>query len=178
MKAALWVRVSTGEQDVENQLRQLRDFVQRRGFDVARIFHVRGESAWKGEQQRALEEVLVDARAGTFEVMVVWSLDRLERRGPLAVLQLLDRLARAGVRVVSVQEEWVEGASGELRDLLVSIVAWVGRWESQRRSERTKAGLVRAVAEGKRLGRPPGSKDRRRRRRSGYFARWAERAAG
>lgn len=72
----------------------------------------------------------------------------------------------------------MESASGELRDLLVSIVAWLGRWESQRRSERTRAGLARARAQGKHLGRPMGARDRKRRRRSGYFARWADRAGG
>ena len=46
--------------------------------------------------------------------------------------------------------------------------------QSARRSERTKAGLQRAVSEGKRLGRPPGSKDRKKRSRRGYFLRWAE----
>ncbi|MFC1981123.1 hypothetical protein ACFLVN_02635 [Chloroflexota bacterium] len=45
--------------------------------------------------------------------------------------------------------------------------------ESQRRSERTNAGLARAIKEGKRLGRPVGSKDKSRRRRAGYLQRWA-----
>jgi DNA invertase Pin-like site-specific DNA recombinase len=58
--------------------------------------------------------------------------------------------------------------------LLLSIVAWVARMESNRRSERTKAGLARAVAEGKRLGRPTGSRDKKKRSRRGYFARRAE----
>jgi DNA invertase Pin-like site-specific DNA recombinase len=48
-----------------------------------------------------------------------------------------------------------------MQELLLSIVAWVARMESNRRSERTKAGLARAVSEGKRLGRPPGAKDKR-----------------
>ena len=71
------------------------------------------------------------------------------------------------------QEPWTE-ASGELLDLLLAIAGWVARMESNRRSERTKAGLQRAVSQGKRLGRPPGSKDRKKRSRRGYFARWAE----
>lgn len=61
---------------------------------------------------------------------------------------------------------------------MVALVGWVAKWESQRRSERTRAGLARARAEGKRIGRPPGSKDRRKRRQSGYFARWAKEREG
>ncbi len=62
---------------------------------------------------------------------------------------------------------------GPLQELLLSIVAWIARMESERRSERTKAGLERAKAAGKRLGRPAGSKDRQKRKHSGYFRRWA-----
>ena len=71
------------------------------------------------------------------------------------------------------QEPWTE-AGGELLDLLLAIAGWVARMESNRRSERTKAGLQRAVSQGKRLGRPPGSKDRKKRSRRGYLLRWAE----
>ena len=68
---------------------------------------------------------------------------------------------------------WTE-AGGELLDLLLAIAGWVARMESNRRSERTKAGLARAVAQGKRLGRPLGSKDKKKRSRRGYLLRWAE----
>jgi DNA invertase Pin-like site-specific DNA recombinase len=177
-KAAIWARVSTTEQEAENQIAQLRTFATRRDLDVVQVYRLNGVSAWKGSQDPALQEVLAAGRAGAFDVLLVWSLDRLERRGPLAALQLVDRLARAGLRVVSLQEEWVDSVSGELRDLLVALVGWTNRWESQRRSERTKAGLARAIARGKPLGRPRGAKDKRRRRRSGYFGRWADREVG
>ena len=66
-------------------------------------------------------------------------------------------------KVLSYQESWTE-APGELAELLYALTGWVARMESQRRSERTKAGLARAVAQGKKLGRPKGSKDKKRRR--------------
>ena len=53
----------------------------------------------------------------------------------------------------------------QMGDLLYALTGWVARMESQRRSERTKAGLARAVAEGKKLGRPKGSKDKKKRKR-------------
>ena len=87
-------------------------------------------------------------------------------------MEIVDRLAKSGVKVISLQEQWTE-VNGPLRKLLLSIVAWVAWMESERCSERTKAGLARAVNEGKRLGRPPGSKDAMRRRKGGYYARYA-----
>lgn len=176
MKAALWARVSTDEQECENQLRQLRAYAERRGLEVACVYRLE-QSAFTGAHRNALEQVLRDARAGHFAVLLVWALDRLSREGPLATLQLVDRLSRLNVQVISLQEPWTE-VGGELRDLLLALVGWVARYESQRRSERTKAGLARARAAGTRLGRKPGSKDKKRRRRSGYFARWADREAG
>jgi len=70
--------------------------------------------------------------------------------------------------VLSSQESWTE-APGELAELLYALTGWVARMESQRRSERTRAGLARVKAQGKRLGRPPGSKDKRKRRRRQRF---------
>ncbi len=64
-----------------------------------------------------------------------------------------------------------------LDSVMYSIVAWVAKFESQRRSERTEAGLVRAVASGSRLGWPAGSKDKNCRRRSGYLMRWVNKGA-
>ena len=104
-------------------------------------------------------------------MLLVWALDRLSREGPLATLEIVHRLGQSG-QVWSYQEPWTE-AGGELLDLLLAIAGWVARMESHRRSERTKAGLVRAMAQGKRLGRSPGSKDRRKRSRRGYLLRWA-----
>ncbi len=64
---------------------------------------------------------------------------------------------------MSYQEPWTE-APGEIGELLYALTGWVARMESQRRSERTKAGLARVKAQGKKLGRPKGSKNRKRRR--------------
>jgi len=114
------------------------------------------ESAWKAGHQWVLAKLMEDARKRKFEVVLVWALDRLSREGPLAILTLVNRLKICGVRVLSYQESWTE-APGELGELLFAIAGWVARMESQHRSERTKAGLVRLVAQGKKLGRPKGS---------------------
>ena len=172
MKVALYARVSTTDQETENQLIQLEAMAQRRGWQVVKVYKVEA-SAWKGNHEPVLAEMYRDARAKQWEALACWSLDRLSRQGPLDTLQVVDRLGRAGAQVISLQEPWLE-VSGELRDLLLSIAGWVARMESQRRSERTKAGLARAVGEGKKLGRPAGAKDGKKRSRRGYFARYAE----
>ena len=178
-RAALWLRVSTSEQDLASQRPSLEQLAARRGWEIVQVYELRGESAYSGSAgyRAAIDALLRDAQQGQFEILACWSLDRLTRQGPLDALRLLDRLGRVGVGVVSVQEPWLE-VGPEFRDVLVALVGWIAKWESTRRSERTKAGLERARAEGKRIGRPPGSKDRRKRRRSGYFRRWAKEGRG
>ena len=163
MKVIIYSRVSTGNQDNENQIASLTDWAKKRGFEVVKVYQEE-ESAWKNGHQRELHRLLEDARKRRFDAVLVWALDRLSREGPLAILTIVDRLKKCGVKVISYQESWTE-APGELADLLYALTGWVARMESQRRSERTKAGLARVVAQGKILGRPKGSKDKRKRKR-------------
>ena len=172
MKAAIWLRVSTGEQHAENQLPDLQAWATRRGWEVSKVYEVQ-ESAWKGAHQKALTQVYQDARQGKFQMLLVWALDRLSREGVAATLGIVERLAQYKGQILSLQESWTE-MKGETQELMLSIAAWGARMESNRRSERTKAGLTRAISDGKRLGRPMGSKDKRKRSRRGYFARWAK----
>jgi DNA invertase Pin-like site-specific DNA recombinase len=163
MKCCVYLRVSTAQQDTENQAIALTEWAAQRGFYVIKVYEEE-ESAWRAGHQRQLAELLADARKRKFRIVLVWALDRLSREGSAAILGIVTKLSRYGVRVLSYQESWTE-APGELGELLFAIAGWVARMESQRRSERTKAGLARAKAQGKRLGRPPGSKDKRRRRK-------------
>jgi DNA invertase Pin-like site-specific DNA recombinase len=161
VKTVIYARVSTDEQDTENQIAQLVSWAASRGWEVTETYK-ESESAWKAGHQRELARLLDDARKRKFDTVLVWALDRLSREGSLAILTLVSRLKICGVGVISYQESWTE-APGELGELLYALTGWVARMESQRRSERTKAGLAKVRAQGRRLGRPPGSKDKRKR---------------
>lgn len=163
MKVVFYTRVSTGDQDTANQLRVLTEWAEQRDFEIFKIYEEE-ESAWKAGHQKQLAALVADARLRRFQAVLVWSLDRISREGALAILTFVQKLSGYGVKVLSYQESWTE-APGEIGELLFALTGWVARMESQRRSERTKAGLARVKAQGKRLGRPSGSKDKRRRRR-------------
>ena len=162
-RAAIYARVSTGQQDADNQIAVLKEWAKQRGFEDVHVY-TETESAWRDGHQQELARLVRDARKGRFKFVLVWALDRLSRLGALSILSLIHRLAGYGVKVLSHQESWTE-APGDLAEVLYAIAGWVARMESQRRSERTKAGLVRVKAAGVRLGRPPGAKDKKRRRR-------------
>ena len=88
-----------------------------------------------------------------FDLLLFWALDRLSREGALKTLQHLDRLESYGVAYRSFTEPYFDSC-GIFKEAVVSIVATLAKQERIRRSERTKAGLARVRAYGKRLGPP------------------------
>jgi DNA invertase Pin-like site-specific DNA recombinase len=168
MKVAIYLRVSTAEQTTENQLPVLEKWVADRGHQLARVYS-ENESAWKSGHQHELARLKADAARRQFDIVLVWALDRLSREGAAAILNLVNTLKTYGIRVISYSEAWTE-APGEIGEILYAIAGWVARMESQRRSERTKAGLERARREGKPIGKR--GKDKKPRKRSGYYRRW------
>ena len=162
-RVAIYCRVSTSDQNADNQRAVLVDWAIKRNLEIVKVYQEE-ESAWKAGHQKQLAQLRNDASRRKFDMVLVWALDRLSREGALAILTFVNTLKTYGVKVLSYQEAWTE-APGELAEVLYAIAGWVARIESQRRSERTKAGMARVRAQGKILGRPKGSKDRRKRRR-------------
>lgn len=163
MKCALYSRVSTSEQDTANQIQALTAWAESKGYVIAKVYQ-EAESAWRDGHQRELARLRQDAARGRFDILLVWALDRLSREGPLKVLSLVQWFGAHGVKLMSYQEPWT-WTDGPMTELLYSLTAWVAKYESERRSERTLAGLARArvQAKGKLMTRGPDKKKRKRR---------------
>jgi DNA invertase Pin-like site-specific DNA recombinase len=175
--AAVWLRVSTTEQESSNQIPDVERFCAHHGYQIAATFTV-DDSAWKNgtggpEYRRTLQAALDGAWRGEYKVLVVWALDRITRLGAEDALRLIRQFRERGCTIVSVKESWLNG-SPEITDVLVAFAGWMAQQESARRSERIRAGLERRRAEGKPVGGAASKrgKDRRPRRRDGYVARW------
>jgi putative DNA-invertase from lambdoid prophage Rac len=171
-KVVVYLRVSTAEQSTENQLPALRQWVLDRGYELVHVYQEQ-ESAWRAGHQEQLARLVGELSRKRVDIVLVWALDRLTREGIARIFQLISQFKNRGVQVMSYSESWTE-QSGPLADLLFAITAWVAEFESKRQSERTRAGLARARAAGKSLGRPVGSKDHKKRRRRGYLLRYAK----
>lgn len=163
VKVAAYLRVSTSEQSADNQLPAILDYCKAHWWSIPELYQ-ENESAWKAGHQRELARLLRELRTGRrrYDYLIVFALDRLTRGGIRAIFPLLDSFENLGCKVVSIKENWIP-ESGPMRDVFVSVVAWAGQYESDRKSQNTKAGLIRARANGKTLGRPKGSKDGRKR---------------
>ena len=150
LRAAVYARVSTYDQEVENQLAELRRFVDARGWE-AREYVDEGVSG-AVEQRPALDELVRDAKRRRFDVLVCWRLDRLGR-SLKHLITLLDDLQALGVAFVSLAEGI--DATTPAGKLQMHILGAISEFERARIAERVRAGLARVRREGRRLGRPP-----------------------
>src|SRR5262249_38136575 len=79
-RAAIYVRVSTDKQTVENQIRELRQIAERRGWQVVEEYRDAGISGAKGRDNRpGLDQMLKDGSKRRFDVVMAWAIDRLGR---------------------------------------------------------------------------------------------------
>ncbi len=150
--AALYVRVSTKEQTTATQEHELRRWADRLGLAVARVYA--DTASGTRSDRAALAEVLAAAHRREFDVLLIWSLDRLSREGIGPMTRYVERLRAAGVRVQSHQEPWLD-TGGAVGDLLLAIFSWIGEQERRRIGERVRAGQARARTQGVRFGRKP-----------------------
>ncbi len=149
MKAAIYARVSTLDQEPENQLQELRRYVEARGW-TAQEFVDHGVSGTK-DRRPALDRLIRDAKRRKVDTVVVWRLDRLGR-SLKHLVTLLDELQALGVGFVSLGEGIdLQTPSGRLQ---LHILAALAEFERARIVERVQAGLQRAKRQGRTLGRP------------------------
>jgi DNA invertase Pin-like site-specific DNA recombinase len=149
-RAALYIRVSTLDQQPETQLLELRELAKQRGYTIVHEYTDHGFSGAKIKRP-ALDELLADARLATFDVVLVWAFDRMAR-SVRHFLEVLDELNRLNIEFISLRENIDTG--GPLGRALVVIIAAIAELERSLIIERVRAGMRRAKLEGRRLGRP------------------------
>lgn len=168
-KCAIYARVSTTDQNIDNQIESLKTFASLQNSKVVETYK---ETASGGSANRpAFQQMLRDARLRKFKVIYIWSLDRFSREGIRSTLSYLKRLQDNGVYLKSLQESWLDTSDEGMGQLLIAIFSWMAEQERKRISERTKAGLARSK---KKPGRPKGKKDdpKKPRQTAGYIMRW------
>jgi DNA invertase Pin-like site-specific DNA recombinase len=156
LQVAIYARVSTSDkgQDPENQLAQLRAWCERMGYVVAREYVDRESGGKRADQRPRLAQLFGDAARRQFDMVLVWALDRFSRNGMASTVIDLQRLSSYGVTFRSFTEPHLSTENELVRDVLLALLSSLAKVERTKISERTKAGLERARAKGKRLGRP------------------------
>src|ERR1700750_3486233 len=151
-RAALYVRVSTDAQTLENQIRELRQVAERRGWDVVEVYNDAGISGAKGRNGRSgLDSMLKDASRRRFDVVMAWAIDRLGR-SLTDLLHIIQHLEACGVDLYLDQQSI--DTTTPMGKLVFQVTGAFAEFERSMIRQRVKAGLKRAVAQGTKLGRP------------------------
>src|SRR2546426_9127039 len=151
MKVAIYARVSTTNgQDPELQLRELREYCQRRGWEVAGEYVDVGISGAR-EQRQQLNRLIADAHRRRFDAVVVWKFDRFAR-SVSHLLRALETFRSLGIEFVSLSEQ--VDTSTPTGKMVFTVLGAVAELERSLIAERVRAGLRNARAKGKTLGRP------------------------
>jgi DNA invertase Pin-like site-specific DNA recombinase len=150
--AAIYVRVSTDGQTVENQVRELRQIAERRGWEVVEIYSDAGISGAKGRDKRpGLDRMLNDASRRKFDVVMAWAIDRLGR-SLIDLLGTVQHLESCGVDLFLDQQSI--DTTTPAGKLMFQVCGAFAEFERSMIRQRVRLGLKRAVAQGKKLGRP------------------------
>jgi len=152
MRAAIYARVSTTNhgQDVTMQTRELREYCERRCWQIAGEFVDSGISGAK-DRRPELDRLMADAHKRRFDVVAVWKFDRFAR-SVSHLLRALDTFRALGIEFVSLSES-LDTATPAGR-MVFTVLGAVAELERSLIAERVRAGLRNARAKGKRLGRP------------------------
>src|SRR5262245_56539544 len=153
-RVAIYLRVSTGDgQSVENNRRALTEVAERAGGEVVHIYADEGISGSKGRERRpAFDRMLKAATRRKFDMIAAWSVDRLGR-SLQDLVAFLSELRSANVDLF-LHRQALDTSSPSGRALF-QMLGVFAEFEAAMIRERTRAGLARARAQGKRLGRPP-----------------------
>jgi DNA invertase Pin-like site-specific DNA recombinase len=151
-RAAIYVRVSTDKQTVENQVRELTAIAQRRGWEIVATYNDAGISGAKGRDQRpGLDEMLKDASRRRFDIVLAWAIDRLGR-SLVDLLGTIQTLEAAGVDLF-IEQQSVDTTS-PMGKLLFQITGAFAEFERKMIAQRVAVGIKRARANGVKFGRP------------------------
>jgi DNA invertase Pin-like site-specific DNA recombinase len=151
-KIAIYARVSTDEQTVDNQLRDLREVAVRNGWEIVHEYIDKGISGARGRDKRPqFDKLIKDAISRRFDLIACWSVDRLGR----SLRDLVDFLAEIHAKKVGLylHQQGIDTSTPGGKALF-QMAGVFAEFERSMIVERTKAGLQRARAQGKQLGRP------------------------
>jgi|SRR5215471_12801660 len=162
MRIAIYARVSRDDkreekkQDPENQLKQLRQWCTDAGHELAHEYIDRESGRKDTKDRKQFAQLFEDAHKRKFDCVLFWALDRFTREGMVPTIEHLQRLARCGVGFHSYTEPHLATDNELVRNILLALLASLAKVESQKISERTRAGMARAKVKGTKSGKPIG----------------------
>lgn len=170
MKAVIYLRVSTQEQSLGMQEQAIKRYCEVQSIKPIKTFRDVGFSGSK-ESRPEFDKMLNSLRAKEFDTLIVYKLDRIGR-SLSHLVKLFEEFKVKKISFISITQN-INTSTAEGRMFLQMLMV-LAEYERSLTIRRVNDGLARAKANGVKLGRPEGSKDKVRRRRSGYLLRWSK----
>ncbi len=169
MKAAIYYRISTADkQSLDMQVKAVRDYCEREGIKIFKEYSDVGQSG-KKESRPEFDLMLQDMRDKLFDCVVVYKLDRIGR-SLSHLVKLFEEFEKKNINFISITQA-INTTTPEGR-MFLHILMVLAEYERELTISRINSGLDKAKSDGKKLGRPKGAGDKKRRRTSGYHLRW------
>jgi DNA invertase Pin-like site-specific DNA recombinase len=149
MRAAIYARVSTTDQTNTIQIRELTEYVERRGWTLANVYQDQMSGA--KASRPGLDQLMADARLRRFDTVVVWKLDRFGR-SLVHCVSGIQELASLGIRFIATSQGLDTDESNPASKLLMHILAAVAQFERELIRERVSAGMRAAKVHGTKTG--------------------------
>ncbi len=153
MRAAIYARVSTSDQNNAIQIRELTEYIERRHWEAAGVYQDQISGA--KVSRPGLDRLMADARQRQFDAVLVWKLDRFGR-SLVHCVSGIQELASLGIRFIATSQGLDTDESNPASKLLLHILAAVAQFERELIRERVSAGMRSAQAKGTRSGQPIG----------------------
>ena len=169
MRAILYARCSTDEskQDVEVQLKVLREYAKNHGWNYEEVFeYVSGSKGMPPKLNKVLD--LITKRL--YQVIIVHSMDRFSRQKPNITEKMLNHITDCGCRFISIQEN-LDSDNKQMWYSMKGIWLYLSNQFSVNLSKKVKLGMERAREKGIHVGRPKGATDKKQRSKKGYYNR-------
>jgi site-specific DNA recombinase len=149
-QAAVYLRVSTEDQNPENQRTDVMKLADALRYKVVKVYIDKDSGGYSDRKE--FQQMISDAESEKFQMVFIWALDRFSREGAGTTLTYIERLRKAGVALKSYQEQWIDTSDEGNAELTISIIAWQAKQEHKRIRERSMAGKRERLSQGKMIG--------------------------
>ena len=150
-KVIIYARVSTKDQELNNQLDKLKKFCKSSKYNISEI--ITDKMSGLKSDRPGFKKIFERASRREFDLLLFWSLDRFSREGMKETLMYLYQLEKCGVQFKSFMEPYIDSTS-MFKDVVIGILSTIANFESKRKSENIRAGLDYVKKKGQKLGRP------------------------
>jgi len=171
IRAGTYIRISTKDkQETGMQEKSINDYCERENIQIVKDYKDVGQSGSK-ESRPEFDLMLKDMRNKKFDAIIVYKLDRIGR-SLSHLLKLFEEFRSKKINFISITQN-INTTTPEGRMFLHMLMV-LAEYERELTISRINSGLDKARAEGIKLGRPHGAKDKKRRVKSGYYNRWSK----